>query len=232
MIAPTRRASGPVFTCLDLLLRTSRSQNEGLERCGRVSGIVRGLALGFIQIDADAYISQKGEVSASITAFHHLLITNRLILQPRIDVKLQMQSVPDLELGAGITDFELGARLRYEFTRNVAPYVGVNWDRKVGQTATIARNNGEACPTCRSLPACGCSGRTATSCGKVRTDTVSIVRGNLALSLVAYLGFPLVKESGCGRLVAPRTSQKRGLQRNRAHAIASGLSEHWPRSYP
>jgi copper resistance protein B len=105
---------------------------------------VEGLAPGFIEIDADAYISQKGEVSASITAFHDLLITNRLILQPRIDVKLQAQPVADLELGAGITDFELGARLRYEFTRNVAPYIGVNWDRKVGQTATIARNSGEA----------------------------------------------------------------------------------------
>jgi copper resistance protein B len=104
---------------------------------------LEGLAPGFIEIDAAAFISQKGEVSASITAFHDLLITNRLILQPRIDVKLQMQSVPDLELGTGVTDFELGARLRYEFTRNFAPYVGVNWDRKVGQTATIARNNGE-----------------------------------------------------------------------------------------
>lgn len=105
---------------------------------------VDGLAPGFIEVDADAYISQKGEVSASITAFHDLLVTNRLIFQPRIDLKLQAQSVPDLELGAGITDFELGARLRYEFTRNFAPYIGVNWDRKVGQTATIARTNGEA----------------------------------------------------------------------------------------
>lgn len=105
---------------------------------------VEGLAPGFIEIDADAFVSQKGEVSSEITAFYDLLITNRLILQPRIDVKLQMQSVPDLEVGAGLTDFELGARLRYEFTRNFAPYVGVNWDRKVGQTATIARINGEA----------------------------------------------------------------------------------------
>ncbi|MFX8968850.1 copper resistance protein B, partial [Acinetobacter baumannii] len=67
---------------------------------------IEGLAPGFIEIDADAYISQKGEVSAQVTAFHDLLITNRLILQPRIDVKFQMQSVPDLELGAGLTDFE------------------------------------------------------------------------------------------------------------------------------
>lgn len=71
---------------------------------------IEGLAPGFIEIDAAAYVSQKGEVSAQATAFHDLLITNRLILQPRIDVKFQMQSVPDLELGAGLTDFELGAR--------------------------------------------------------------------------------------------------------------------------
>ena len=104
---------------------------------------LEGLAPGFIETDTDLYISQRGEISASFTAFHDLLITNRLILQPRIDLRLQAQPVPDLELGSGLTNFELGARLRYEFTRNFAPYVGVNWDRKVGQTATIARTSGE-----------------------------------------------------------------------------------------
>ncbi|MGT2503169.1 copper resistance protein B [Bradyrhizobium guangxiense] len=62
-------------------------------------------------------------------------------MQPRVDLRLQLQSVPELELGSGLTDFELGARLRYEFTRNVAPYIGVSWDRKVGETASIARIN-------------------------------------------------------------------------------------------
>lgn len=98
----------------------------------------------FIEIDADLYISQKGEVSSAITAFHDVLITNRLILQPRIDLKLQAQRVPDLNLGSGFTDVELGARLRYEITRNIAPYIGVVWDRKLGETASIARTNGEA----------------------------------------------------------------------------------------
>ena len=64
-------------------------------------------------------ISQRGEVSASFTAFYDLLITNRLILQPRVDLKLQAQPVPDLDSGSGLTDFELGARLRYGFTRNL-----------------------------------------------------------------------------------------------------------------
>lgn len=105
---------------------------------------IEGLAAFFIEIDADLYISQKGEVSSAITAFHDVLITNRLILQPRIDLKLQAQRVPDLNFGSGFTDVELGARLRYEITRNIAPYVGVVWDRKLGQTASIARANGEA----------------------------------------------------------------------------------------
>lgn len=102
---------------------------------------IEGLAPGFFEIDADAYISQKGEISGSFTGWYDLLITNRLILQPRIDLRLQLQSVPELELGRGLTDFELGARLRYEFTRNVAPYIGVSWDRKVGETASIALRN-------------------------------------------------------------------------------------------
>jgi uncharacterized protein involved in copper resistance len=64
---------------------------------------IEGLAPFSIEIDADAFVSQKGEVSAPITAFHDLLITNRLILQPRIDLKLQAQRVPDLDLGSGFT---------------------------------------------------------------------------------------------------------------------------------
>ncbi|MBX9841472.1 MAG: copper resistance protein B, partial [Xanthobacteraceae bacterium] len=100
---------------------------------------VEGLAPGFIEIDADAYISEKGDLSGSFTAFHDLLITNRLVFQPRIDVRVQAQRVEELSLGSGITDFELGGRLRYEIVRNFAPYVGVAWDRKVGETATIAK---------------------------------------------------------------------------------------------
>lgn len=104
---------------------------------------IEGLAPGFFEIDADAYISQKGEISGQFTAFYDLLVTNRLVLQPRIDVRAQLQRVSELDLGSGITDFELGARLRYEFTREIAPYIGVTWDRKVGETAMIAKRNDE-----------------------------------------------------------------------------------------
>lgn len=69
---------------------------------------LQGLAPGFIETDTDLCISQRGDVSASFTAFYDLLITNRLILQPRVDLKLQAQPVPDLDSGSGFTDCELG----------------------------------------------------------------------------------------------------------------------------
>lgn len=124
----------------DLQLGVRHDVSPNPSRTYAVIGI-EGLAPGIFEIDADAYISQKGELSASFTGFYDLLITNRLILQPRIDVRWQLQSIPELELGSGITDFEIGARFRYDVTRNVSPYIGVSWDRKLSETAAIAERN-------------------------------------------------------------------------------------------
>ncbi|MEN3231910.1 copper resistance protein B [Methylorubrum rhodesianum] len=104
---------------------------------------IEGLAPGFFEIDATAYVSQKGEISGTFTTWYDLLITNRLVLQPRVDVRLQLQRIPELQLGSGFTDLELGARLRYEFTREIAPYIGVTWDRRLGETATFVKRNDE-----------------------------------------------------------------------------------------
>lgn len=104
---------------------------------------IEGLAPGYFEIDATAYLSQKGEVSGTFTTWYDLLITNRLVLQPRVDARLQLQRIPELQLGSGFTDLELGARLRYEFTREIAPYIGVTWDRRLGETATFAKRNYE-----------------------------------------------------------------------------------------
>ncbi|ACS39721.1 MULTISPECIES: copper resistance protein B [Methylorubrum] len=104
---------------------------------------IEGLAPGLFEVDATAYVSQKGEISGSFTTWYDLLITNRLVLQPRVDVRLQLQRIPELQLGSGFTDLELGARLRYEFTREIAPYIGVTWDRRLGETATFAKRNDE-----------------------------------------------------------------------------------------
>jgi copper resistance protein B len=58
-------------------------------------------------------------------------------------MNLSANEVRELEIGKGVNDFELGLRLRYEFSRKFAPYIGVNWERKVGDTADFAREHGE-----------------------------------------------------------------------------------------
>lgn len=71
-------------------------------------------------------------------------ITRRLVIQPRGEVNFSVQDQRDRELGSGLTSIEMGLRLRYEFTRQFAPYVGVLWTSSLGRTADYARADGKA----------------------------------------------------------------------------------------
>ena len=42
-----------------------------------------------------------------------------------------------------MSDSEAGLRLRYEITPDVAPYVGVSFNRLYGDTARMSRDDGE-----------------------------------------------------------------------------------------
>lgn len=105
---------------------------------------IQGLAPGFFEIDTQAFVSETGDVSGRFTGAYDLLITNRLILQPRAEINAAVQRVPELSTGSGITSFDVGARLRYEFRREFAPYIGVSWERKLGETSAIAKRQGQA----------------------------------------------------------------------------------------
>jgi copper resistance protein B len=104
---------------------------------------VQGLAPYFLEVDAALFVSHKGEVSARLQGEYDLLITQSLILQPRAEVNLALQNVEARGIGAGISDVELGLRLRYEITREFAPYIGVSWTRKLFRTASYAKDEGE-----------------------------------------------------------------------------------------
>jgi copper resistance protein B len=104
---------------------------------------VQGLAPYMFHVDAAAFLSTEGDLTALIEAEFDQKITQRLILQPRVEMEFSAQDVPEFDLGSGITKIEAGARLRYEIAREFAPYVGVGWERKLGRTANIARAEGE-----------------------------------------------------------------------------------------
>lgn len=102
-----------------------------------------GMSPYFFEVEPTVYVSTKGDVSARFVTAVDLLFTQRLILQPRLETNLAVQAVPDIGVGSGINDVELGGRIRYEFSRKMAPYVGLSYTRAVGGTAALARASGE-----------------------------------------------------------------------------------------
>ena len=104
---------------------------------------VQGLAPYWFDVEPWIAISEDGDVSARVTVEYDLLLTQRLILQPRLEIDAAVQKVERFGIGSGINDIEAGLRLRYEIRRDFAPYVGVNWKRLVGQTAELARRDGD-----------------------------------------------------------------------------------------
>jgi copper resistance protein B len=65
------------------------------------------------------------------------------VLQPLAEVEIYGKSDAERGIGAGLSSAEAGLRLRYEFRREFAPYVGVTWNRKFFGTADLAEAAGE-----------------------------------------------------------------------------------------
>lgn len=104
---------------------------------------VQGLAPLWFEVEATAYLSEDGDLSAALEVEYDLLLSQRLVLQPRLETSIALQEVEEYGVGQGFNDIVLGLRLRYEIRREFAPYIGVSWNRKLGETADFAEADGE-----------------------------------------------------------------------------------------
>jgi len=105
---------------------------------------VQGLAPYFFDLEVTGYVSGEGHLAAKLEASYDLLLTQRLILQPQIEVNLYSKADPARLIGAGFSDIDTGLRIRYEISRKFAPYIGVVYEGKFGQTASYAKQAGES----------------------------------------------------------------------------------------
>lgn len=103
---------------------------------------LQGLAPYWWEVDAAAFLSTQGDLTARVEAEYDQRITQRLILQPRLEIDLSASDIPELEIGSGLSSVEAGLRLRYEFRKEFAPYVGVEWNRSFGDTADYIEARG------------------------------------------------------------------------------------------
>ena len=104
---------------------------------------IQGLAPYWFDVDATAYVGESGRTALRLKAGYDVLLTQKLILQPSTEWSFYGKADPEKSLGSGLTDASAGVRLRYEFSRQFAPYVGIQWSHKFGSTASMARTAGE-----------------------------------------------------------------------------------------
>lgn len=104
---------------------------------------IEGFAPYRFELTGNLFVSDAGDLSARLTATRDLRITQRLIAQGRFETEIAAQDTPSAGIGTGFNYVELGLRFRYEIRREFAPYAGVNWERKLGQSGNLARQLGE-----------------------------------------------------------------------------------------
>ena len=135
------RIQTPVSDFWDVVGGVRVDTPEGPERVYAVVG-VHGLAPQWIEVDADLYISD--EPIFEIDAEYEGLITNRLIVTPSVEIELPLTDDEEIGNGAFGPTIEVGARLSYDVVdRLFSPYVGVHYERAFGESADLARADGE-----------------------------------------------------------------------------------------
>lgn len=104
---------------------------------------VQGLAPWWFEVDATAYVGGSGRSALRVEVDYDLSLTQRWILQPRVEMNAYGKDDAAARIGSGLSDATLGVRLRYEIRREIAPYVGIEWTRRFGGTADFARASGD-----------------------------------------------------------------------------------------
>ena len=131
----------PITTFFDLQAGVRYDLDSRPGRAWAALG-VQGLAVGFWNVSATAYAGTSGRLALNTNASYDYYVTQRLVLQPQFETNWYSKSDYERRLGSGLLDIDSGLRLRYEFSRKFAPYIGVTYQKWFGDTADIRRQNG------------------------------------------------------------------------------------------
>jgi copper resistance protein B len=125
----------------DTHLGVRYDSGQGADRVWGAFGI-QGYAPYWIYIEATGYVGEQGRTAFRLETEYDVLITQKLILQPRVETNFYSQSDPSRLISSGLSNIEAGLRLRYEFKREFAPYIGIEWASAFGSAADIIRAKG------------------------------------------------------------------------------------------
>jgi copper resistance protein B len=97
---------------------------------------IQGLAPYWFEVDASAFVGDG--LAGRLEAQYDQLLTQRWILQPRAELNFSGSADDERGVRSGLNEVELGLRLRYEIRREFAPYIGINWTRRIGEASDTA----------------------------------------------------------------------------------------------
>lgn len=126
----------------DLRMGLRRDLEPDPKRTFGVVGLT-GMAPQWIETDLNLNVGESGDYRMDLESEYNLMFSQWLVLQPRLETEFSFREQPELDLGEGFTKVELGSRLRYEFHRKFAPYLGVSWESPLGETRDLVRGSGD-----------------------------------------------------------------------------------------
>lgn len=111
----------------------------------RIWGVVaaKGLLPYLFETDVSLFVGKSGRTSVRLDVEYEYMFTQKLVLSPEMEINIFGKDDEVTGTGKGLSNIEAGLRLRYELSREFAPYIGINWGKKYGNTAIFASNEGE-----------------------------------------------------------------------------------------
>ncbi len=104
---------------------------------------LQGVAPYYFETDASLFIGEDGQTALRLESEYEMMLTQQWVLSPEIELNIHGKNDEEREVGSGLSNIEAGLRLRYEVKREFAPYIGIHWEKKFGQTADYAREEDE-----------------------------------------------------------------------------------------
>ena len=85
---------------------------------------IQGLAPYLFNFAPTFYVRDGGHVAGRLEGYYDLYLTQRLILQPQVEMNFYSRADRARGIGTGLSALDGGVRLGYQFSRKFAPYIG------------------------------------------------------------------------------------------------------------
>ncbi|MBV0933115.1 copper resistance protein B [Marinobacterium weihaiense] len=103
---------------------------------------INGTAPGYLETEFNLLMGPGTDLSAELSVEREIRLTRQWVLSPEVGLTAHNFSDPEEHQGSGLADLDLELRLAWEVRPDLAPYVGVTWERKLGDSADLARASG------------------------------------------------------------------------------------------